>query len=166
MNGYIVLANTIVFIHVLYVSVVVLSVPIILVGWIRQWSWVRNFWFRTLHLLMMTIVVVEAIFDWNCPLTTWERELRIAGNEIIVQKNDDGSDYINQLGERVIYYSKEYENDFVGRLLNYLIFFNPNKLNPNILQVCYYIFGTMILAAFILVPPCWPWRKLPTRATN
>jgi polyferredoxin len=41
-----------------------------------RWTWVRNFWFRLIHLSMIGVVVGEAWCGIICPLTRWENGLR------------------------------------------------------------------------------------------
>ena len=158
MNWYIFLANAIVFIHVLYVGFVVIAVPVILLGWLLKWKWVRNFWFRLIHLLMMAVVVVETGFGVTCPLTTWESDLRIAGGQFKICYNEDGTEMRNEFGQRVLDITEEYRGDFFGRMLQRILFFQPDDVSPTVLNMFYYGFGAMILATFILVPPRWPWR--------
>ena len=50
------LADAVLVAHFIYVSIVIFSVPLILVGRARKWGWVRNFWFRIIHLFMILIV--------------------------------------------------------------------------------------------------------------
>ena len=51
----------------------------ILAGIALRWAWVRNFWFRTIHLAMIAVVVAESLCGIVCPLTDWEDRLREAG---------------------------------------------------------------------------------------
>ncbi len=44
------LADAIVIIHALFVAFVVFGMAAIVVGLVLRWGWVRNFWFRVLHL--------------------------------------------------------------------------------------------------------------------
>ena len=81
MNWYALLADLIVVIHFGYVAFVVLGLLIILLGGVLRWRFVRNFWFRAIHLTMILIVVIEALFKIVCPLTVWEYELRIAAGQ-------------------------------------------------------------------------------------
>jgi Protein of Unknown function (DUF2784) len=156
MNWQIVLANVIVFLHVLFVGIVVLSVPAILVGWWRKWTWVRNFWFRLIHLLMITIVVVETVFGVPCPLSVWERDLRLAGGQLEYDRDVDGAFKLSDSGNRMLKSNKEYEDDFVARLLRQMIMFN--FVPDDVLVVSYYCFGVLILLTLFLVPPRWPWK--------
>ena len=159
MNWHIFLANTIVFIHVLYVGLVIVAVPTILVGWLLKWKWVRNFWFRLIHLIMMGIVVVETAFGVTCPLTTWETQQRIAGGQFNVQYNVDGTVKYNEYGQIMLDATDSYQGDFFGRLLQNVLFFQPEDVSPYVLNLCYYGFGALILATLLLVPPHWPWRN-------
>jgi hypothetical protein len=40
------------------------------------WAWVRNPWFRYLHLAAIAFVAAEALLGLACPLTVWEDLLR------------------------------------------------------------------------------------------
>ena len=46
------------------------------VGAALGWRWVRNRWFRYLHLAAIGFVAVEALAGYACPLTLWEDMLR------------------------------------------------------------------------------------------
>lgn len=159
MNWAIFSANLIVFVHVLFVGFVVLSVPTILVGRYFHWNWVRNFWFRLVHLLLMAIVIIETVSDFPCPLTVWERDLRLIGGQLHQARYDDGELKTNDDGEPLLKANREYQNDFVGRLLHRIIFLEFEVLTPELLNTCYYVFGSLVLATYILVPPSWPSRK-------
>jgi hypothetical protein len=122
------LADLVVAVHLAYVSFVLFGQVAIVLGICFKWSWVRNFWFRVIHLLMITIVAVEAILDITCPLTTWEFNLRkLAG-----QRSEEGS--------------------FIGRLLHDLMFFSAP---PWVFTACYIGFALLVLGTFILAPPRW-----------
>ena len=49
------LADLTVVVHVAYVAYVVVGQALIMVGWGVGWRWVRNFWFRTTHLLAIVL---------------------------------------------------------------------------------------------------------------
>lgn len=124
--GYSLLADVVVAIHVAYVSYVVLGQLLIWLGLALHWRWVRNAWFRWTHLLMMLIVGGEAMLDIECPLTRWERGLRVlAGQEVS--------------GE-----------SFVGRLLHDLIFVSWPPWMINSLHIG---FALVVLGTFVLAPP-------------
>jgi MFS superfamily sulfate permease-like transporter len=132
MNTYRLLADAIVVLHFAWVAFVVVGLALILLGVALQWRWVRNFWFRAIHLLMIGIVVVEALGGVTCPLTTWEREWRELGGEE---------------GQR---------GSFVGRLINRLLFYDLPDL---VFRVLHCVFGAAVAATFIFAPPRWPCRK-------
>lgn len=71
-----VFADTILFLHLLIALFIVMGLVFILVGKMAAWSWVRNPWFRTVHLVAIGIVVLQSWFGVICPLTTWEMALR------------------------------------------------------------------------------------------
>src|SRR5438445_1207047 len=72
------LADVLVAIHLAYVGYVVIGQLAIMAGVLLKWHWVRNLAFRWSHLAMICIVAVEALADFECPLTTGERDLRKA----------------------------------------------------------------------------------------
>ena len=129
---YSVLADAVVTVHAMYVSFIVLGLILILLGRAFSWSWVRNFWFRIVHLAMMGVVVVESVLGITCPLTTWEYSLRKAAAEPI----DSGS--------------------FIARIAHQSIFFDAS---PARFTVLYTIFFGAVLVSLILVPPRWRSRQ-------
>ncbi|MEM1107930.1 MAG: DUF2784 domain-containing protein [Planctomycetota bacterium] len=52
-----------------------------LLGGALKWRWVRNRWFRGLHLLFIAVIVAQAWLGIVCPLTTWEMQLRDAAGQ-------------------------------------------------------------------------------------
>ena len=70
------LADLIVVFHAAYVSFVVFGLVAILLGIAFRWGWVRNFWFRSLHLSRSGSWSLEALVGITCPLTVWEAQLR------------------------------------------------------------------------------------------
>lgn len=79
--AYSLLADLILVAHLLFVGFVVLGFIAIWIGWFAGWEWVRNRRFRTLHLIAMGFVLVQAVFERVCPLTDWEMRLRILAGE-------------------------------------------------------------------------------------
>lgn len=132
MNIYSLLADVVVAVHVAYVSTVVVGLLLILLGGMLRWKWVRNIYFRLGHLLLITIVVVEAILGIVCPLTEWEYALRQKAG----QSFEGGS--------------------FIGRILHNAIFLDVPQ---STLSVCYCLFGLLVVLSFWLVPPQWKKRQ-------
>ena len=77
--AYRIMADTILVIHASFVAFVILGFIFIILGALRPWAWVRNMWFRLIHLLSIGVVVLEAWVGGICPLTEWENRLREAG---------------------------------------------------------------------------------------
>ena len=75
MTHYKLLADGVVVIHAAYVGFALFGLLATVLGAFFRWTWVRNFWFRTLHFLAIAIVVVEALNSIECPLTTLEAYL-------------------------------------------------------------------------------------------
>jgi len=127
-----VLADLIVVFHAFYVSFVFFGLVAILAGIVFRWEWVRNFWFRAVHLVMIGIVVGEALAGVPCPLTVWEKQLRTRAGEV------------------------SYTGDFLGYWAHRLIFY---RAEPWVFTLIYAAFGLAVLTAFVLAPPRWPVRK-------
>jgi len=98
--GYGILADVLVAIHVAYVSYVVLGQLAIWLGLMLRWAWVRNPWFRWSHLLMIAIVGGEAVLGIECPLTRWERELRLLAGQAT-----SGESFMGRLMHKLIFVS-------------------------------------------------------------
>ena len=126
------LADLIVVFHTAYVSFVIFGLAAILIGAAFHWGWVRNFWFRAIHLTTIGIVVAEAIAGISCPLTDWENQFRVAAG---------------QAG---------YPGDFIGYWAHRLIFFQAKPWVISMLQI---LFGLAVLATFVLAPPRRPRRS-------
>ncbi len=129
--GYGILADAIVAVHVAYVSYVVLGQLAIWLGLALRWRWVRNPWFRWTHLVMMTIVGLEAALNIECPLTRWESGLRELAGEPVSGES------------------------FVGRLLHNVIFVDWSAWVVNCLHIA---FALLVLGTFVLAPPA-PFRR-------
>jgi hypothetical protein len=166
MNWYILLADLVVFVHLAYVLFVIICVPVILLGGWLKWSWVRDFWFRIVHFAMMAVVVVETMFGVTCPLTTWESDLRFAGGQYVFEKDEQGNDIRNEEGYGKLKGTDSYDQDFVGRCLQRILFFNPKDVPQWVLNLCYYIFGGLVLMTLLLVRPRWPCQKIPPRKST
>jgi len=119
------LADVVVGIHALYVGFVVFGLVAILLGRATGWRWVRNPYFRIVHLAAIGFVCAESLFGIDCPLTTLENGLRFAGGQ------------------------RGYGADFIGYWLDRLIFY---YVPPRVFMVIYLAFGLLVLSSFWLVP--------------
>ena len=120
------LADLIVAVHVGYVSFIVGGEVLILLGAVRRWQWVRNFWFRIVHLAAIGFVAIEAMIGMACPLTVWEDLLR------------------HQAGQDVA------EGTFIGRCLDRIIFLG---FPAWVFTAMHIGFALLVLATLIVVPP-------------
>ena len=75
------LADLVLIVHFAFVAFVVGGLALIWIGAAAGWRWVRNFWFRVVHLGAIVFVAGEAVVGMWCPLTVWEAELRGASAE-------------------------------------------------------------------------------------
>ncbi|NQU26512.1 MAG: DUF2784 domain-containing protein [Candidatus Nealsonbacteria bacterium] len=139
MNSYRLLADVIVVVHFAFVAFVVFALLAILVGAVLRWGWVRNFWFRVIHFLSIALVVVQAVYGIECPLTTCERGFRMAAGET------------------------PREGAFIARWAHDLLFYDGE---PWVFTTCYCVFGGVVLLTLLLAPPRWPWKKGPPSPDN
>jgi hypothetical protein len=93
------LADAVLLLHALFVVFVVAALLLTIVGGYRRWQWVRNWWFRVVHLVAIAVVVAQSWGGLICSLTTLEMWLRVqAGGE-----QYDGS-FIQYWLQRFLYY--------------------------------------------------------------
>lgn len=126
------LANLILVIHALFVGFVVFGLLATVAGGVLGWRWVRNRWYRCVHLLAISIVVAEAWLGIVCPLTEWEAWLRPA---------HDG-----------------YPHGFVAYWLQRMIYFDAPQW---VFTLSYTLFFLVVLATFVFVPVRWRRQRGP-----
>lgn len=125
-------ADVVVIAHMAYVLFVIIGFLLTLVGCLFRWQWIRNPWFRGIHLAMILIVVAEAWLGIVCPLTTWEHHLRqLAGDE-------------------------SYQGAFIANLVHEWLFYD---LPVWAFTLIYSLFGGGVLMTFLLAPPQLTIRK-------
>ncbi len=118
-------ADLVVAFHTAFVGFVVVGQLLILLGLLCRWRWVRNPWFRVIHLLCIGVVAAEAVCGVTCPLTVWERDLRtLAGQGV----NDST----------------------IGWFFNAILFFNMPRQFFTWIHIS---FGCIVLGTFLLGPP-------------
>ena len=145
--SYGVLADLVVFVHVLYVAYVVLGLAAILVAGTFRRQWGRNPWFRFTHLTAILIVVGEEIAGVRCPLTVWEERLREMGGQVVTAGQT-----------------------FVGRLMHDLLFLDT--VSQQTVEVMHFAFGALIVQSLLLYPPRWfrkwsvPSNRSPLKARH
>jgi hypothetical protein len=119
-------ADVILLLHVLFVAFVVIGLSLILVGKVRAWSWIRNPWFRLIHLAAISVVMVQSWFGLICPLTTIEMALR------------------SRAGDTV------YSGSFISHWLESILYY---QVPPWIFVVCYMAFGAAVIASWFWIRP-------------
>jgi hypothetical protein len=105
---------------------------LVLAGMAFRWQWIRNLWFRAVHLAMVAAVVVQALFGIVCPLTTLESTLRLKSG------------------------GQPYPDAFLAYWAHELLFYNGPAW---VFTVSYCTFGALVLATWLLAPPRWPWKR-------
>ena len=70
------MADVLLVVHFLIAAFNVGGLVLVWVGAAGGWAWVRNPWFRYLHLGAIAFVAAEALLGVACPLTVWEDMLR------------------------------------------------------------------------------------------
>ena len=83
---------------VLHFAIVVFVVGGLVLTWagaLLGWGWVRNPWFRYLHLAAIAFVALEALLGMVCPLTVWEDALRGGARP---------ESFVGRWVERLLYY--------------------------------------------------------------
>ncbi len=70
------LADLLLVLHFFIAGFIVLGLIFVWIGALAGWRWVRNPWFRYLHLAAIAFVAAEALLGFACPLTVWEDLLR------------------------------------------------------------------------------------------
>lgn len=126
---YRILADVTVVAHALLASFVVFGLVAVLVGWFAGWRWIRNFWFRAIHLALIVIIVVFPLIGGLCPLTELEQWFRTKGGE------------------------ETYPGSFIAHWIHELLFV---EVSSQVIAIIYCAFGLAVLLTFFLVPPKWP----------
>lgn len=123
---YLLAADAILLLHVILVAFVVIGLMMIFVGKARQWYWVRNPWFRIMHLIAIAVVVVQSWLGVICPLTIIEMELR------------------SQAGDAL------YEGAFIKHWLETILYY---QMPAWVFTVCYTAFGAVVIGSWFWVRP-------------
>ena len=88
-------ADALLVLHFAIVAFIVGGLILTWVGAWLAWAWVRNPWFRYLHLGAIAFVALEAVIGMTCPLTVWEDALRGGAS---------GESFIGRWVRSVLYY--------------------------------------------------------------
>ena len=120
------IADLLLFSHVLFVAFVVFSVPLILIGKSSHWPWVSNPWFRLTHLVAIAVVVIQAWLGVICPLTTWEMAFRARAGDTV------------------------YAGTFVSHWLDSILYYRAPAW---VFALLYTVFAILVVASWFWVRP-------------
>lgn len=70
------LADLVLVVHFFIAGFIVLGLILVWAGALAGWRWIRNPWYRYLHVAAIAFVAAEALLGAACPLTVWEDLLR------------------------------------------------------------------------------------------
>lgn len=119
-------ADAVLLLHALVVIFIVLGLVLIFVGNYLAWLWVRNPWFRLLHLLAICVVVLLSWLSIVCPLTSIEMALR-------TRAGDTG-----------------YPGSFISHWLEVFLYYQAPSW---VFAICYTMFGVLVVASWFLIRP-------------
>lgn len=123
---YLLLADVVLGLHICVVVFTVFGLVLVLIGGALKWSWVKNPWFRSLHLLCISIVVLQAWVGIVCPLTTLEMWLRDVGGD------------------------KVYAGSFITYWMQSLLYYDAPAW---VFTVVYTVFGLLVFLSYHWVRP-------------
>jgi len=132
-NLYLIAADSILLLHVMFVVFVIVGLILILVGKLRCWPWIRNVWFRLAHLAAIGVVVLQSWLGIICPLTTFEMFLRSRAGDTAYSGT-----FVSHWLERILYY----------------------QAPAWVFALCYTSFGILVIASWFWVPPDWRRKQL------
>ena len=120
------LADLVLLVHFVIVIFIVLGLVLIVIGGIKHWSWIRNPWFRYLHMCAIVLVVLQAWLGKLCPLTYLENWLRdMAGDAT-------------------------YPASFVGYWMQQLLYYD---LPLWVFAILYTVFGMIVIICWFVFEP-------------
>ena len=123
---YLLVADVILFLHVLIVAFNVFGLILIIIGSVLKWSWIRNPWFRYTHIAAICVVIIQSWVGVVCPFTTWEMALR------------------SKAGETV------YSGTFISHWLESILYY---QASPWLFVILYTAFGALVIASWFMVRP-------------
>jgi hypothetical protein len=123
---YVLAADAVLLLHVLFVVFVVAGLVLIFAGRLMSWAWVRNWWFRVIHLAAIGVVVLQSWLGVICPLTKLEMALR------------------DKAGDTT------YAGGFISHWLEAILYYRAPAW---VFAVVYSAFGGLVLLSWFWVPP-------------
>ena len=123
---YLLAADAVLLLHVLFVVFVVTGLVLILAGKLLSWAWVRNWWFRVIHLAAIGVVVLQSWLGAICPLTKLEMYLR------------------GKAGDAM------YAGSFVAHWLESILYYRAPAW---VFAACYTAFAAIVVLSWVWVRP-------------
>jgi len=123
---YLLLADTILLLHVLIVVFNIFSLIFIFIGKVFSWHWIRNPWFRLVHLITISIVILLSWLNSICPLTSIEMTLR------------------SKAGDTT------YSGTFISHWLETILYYQAPSW---VFALCYTLFGVLVILSWFMIPP-------------
>lgn len=123
---YLLAADVTLFLHASFVAFVIFGLILIFIGSALSWRWIRNPWFRLLHLAAIGVVVLQSWFGVICPLTTLEMALRLRGGDI------------------------GYPGSFVAHWLERILYYDAPAW---VFAVCYTAFAALVVGSWFWIRP-------------
>ena len=96
---YLLAADAVLALHLGFVIFVIVGLVAVLAGKLAGWTWVRNWWFRVLHLGAIGVVVLQAWLGRICPMTILEMWLRSQAGDATY-----AGSFISHWIESILYY--------------------------------------------------------------
>jgi hypothetical protein len=119
-------ADLVLLLHASLVLFSVIGLALIVAGKLRGWKWVRNYWFRSIHLLTIGIVAAQSWFGVICPLTTLEMALRTRAGDT------------------------SYQGAFIAHWVETLLYWHAPAW---VFTLVYTIFAALVAGSWFWVPP-------------
>ena len=116
------LADIILVTHFSFIIFIVGGFVLIWIGKLCSWQWIKNFWFRAIHVSAMALVILQTLVGLACPLTVWENQLRSAN---------------------------AYSGGFIEHWLHKIMFYDFSR---TVFIVAYIVFLLLILLTYLFVP--------------
>lgn len=123
---FLIVADAVLLLHILFVAFVVGGLVLVFIGKAARWSWVRNPWFRLIHMVAIGVVVIQSWLGLICPLTTIESMLRSRAGGI------------------------RYPGPFISHWLETVLYYQAPQW---VFVVGYTLFGLVVAAGWVWVRP-------------
>lgn len=123
---YSIAADALLIIHFAFIVFVLGGQLCVIIGYFRDWRWVRNLSFRVGHLFAIGIVAAQTWASQLCPLTIWESKLRYAAGE------------------------QPYQGTFVATWVGRLVYYDAPLW---VFTAAYSLFFALVLSTWIWVRP-------------